>query len=63
MTKTLQNYFFLILFFFSSEILLVKKKVYLFVELIGLQEFKSQTCPLHVFMFLQHFNNVLKVKC
>jgi hypothetical protein len=23
----------------------------------------SQTCPFHVYVFLQHFNNVFKVKC
>jgi hypothetical protein len=23
----------------------------------------SQTCPLHVSMLLQNFNNVLKIKC
>jgi hypothetical protein len=23
----------------------------------------SQTWPLHVFVFLQHFNNVFQVKC
>ncbi len=23
----------------------------------------SQTCPLYIFMFLQHFNNMFKIKC
>jgi hypothetical protein len=29
----------------------------------NLKDLLSQTCPLHVFMHLQHFNNAFKVKC